>query len=63
MRRPGSDRDVFFSSPNIIPLFWEDEQLRPERPLIGARSRMAEITILHTNDLHSSSHPARDRPH
>ena len=54
MRRPGSDRDVFFSSPNIIPLFWEDEQLRSERPLIGVRSRMAEITILHTNDLHSS---------
>ncbi|GAC1643347.1 MAG: hypothetical protein NVS4B9_35580 [Ktedonobacteraceae bacterium] len=44
-------------SPRVIPLSWVDGQLRPEpavdvsRPATEAREE--EITILHTNDLHS----------
>ncbi|GAC1360436.1 MAG: hypothetical protein NVSMB44_12050 [Ktedonobacteraceae bacterium] len=51
-------------SPRVIPLSWVDGQLRPEpavdvsRPATEAREE--EITILHTNDLHSSVDGRRD---
>lgn len=51
-----ADIDTSMSSPHFIPLSWVNEQLLPDHPLDGSLSDAtdsAEITILHTNDLHS----------
>ena len=54
MRKPGEETGAFFSPPRVIPLSWEHEQLLPEKPPAVSPTKAAEITILHTNDLHSS---------
>ncbi len=53
-----SDGGTNISSPRVIPLSWVNEQLLPDHSLDisvsdVANSMSAEITILHTNDLHS----------
>jgi len=54
MRKPDEEKDLFCFFSSVIPLFWENEQLLPERPLNVSFVKEAEITILHTNDLHSA---------
>lgn len=54
MRKLDEEKDLFCFFPSVIPLFWENEQLLPERSLNVSLVKEAEITILHTNDLHSS---------
>ena len=54
MKQPGEETAIFFPPPRTIPLFWEHNQLLPEQPPTVSPTQAAEITILHTNDLHSS---------
>ena len=53
MKQPGEETAIFFP-PRIVPLFWNHDQLFPEQPPAVSPTHAAEITILHTNDLHSS---------
>ena len=53
MKQSGEEAAIFFP-PHIIPLFWGHDQLLPENPPGVLPPQAAEITILHTNDLHSS---------
>jgi 2',3'-cyclic-nucleotide 2'-phosphodiesterase (5'-nucleotidase family) len=54
MTKSGEETAIFFPPPRIIPLFWEHDQLLPEQPPTVSPPQASEITILHTNDLHSS---------
>src|SRR5258708_14400983 len=54
MRKPDEEKDLFCFFSSVIPLFGENEQLVPERPINVSFVKEAEITILHTNDLHSA---------
>ena len=54
MREPDVARDVVFSPTHLIPLSWEHEHLLPESATGASPAQATEITLLHTNDLHSS---------
>lgn len=54
MKQFGEETAISFPPPRTIPLFWERDQLPPEQPPVVSPTQAAEITILHTNDLHSS---------
>jgi len=54
MREPDVARDIVFSPAHLIPLSWEHEHLLPESEPGASSAQAAEITLLHTNDLHSS---------
>ena len=54
MTSSGEETAIFSPPPRIIPLFWERDQLLPEQPPTVSLPQAPEITILHTNDLHSS---------